>query len=105
MEVRILHKFHDRDDFMKVYPVGETFTFDDSRAEYLVKLGLVEPVAAEEEVVEEVVEEPIEIVGDEEEAPEIAPEQAVEVEESKPAEENVVKPVAARRRNTPKDNL
>ena len=42
MEVKILHKFHDRADFTKVYPVGETFNFDDARAEYLIELGLAE---------------------------------------------------------------
>lgn len=50
MEVRILHKFHDRVDYKKVYLVGETVTFDDTRAESLIKRGLVESI-----------EEPIEI--------------------------------------------
>lgn len=42
MEVRILQKFHDRVDYMKVYLVGETVTFEDERAEYLIGVGLVE---------------------------------------------------------------
>lgn len=48
MEVRILHEFHDKADYRKVYLVGETVTFDDARAELLIERGLVEP--AEEEV-------------------------------------------------------
>ena len=52
MEVRILHKFHDKADFNKVYLVGETVTFDDARAEYLVGLGLVEKVVEEAAAVE-----------------------------------------------------
>lgn len=42
MKVKVLHKFHDKADYTKVYLVGETVTFDDSRAEYLIGLGLVE---------------------------------------------------------------
>lgn len=48
MEVRILQVFHDKADYRKVYLVGETVSFDDARAEFLIGLGLVEP--AEEEV-------------------------------------------------------
>ena len=47
MEVKILRKFHDKADFNKVYLVGETVTFDEERANELVKLGLVEPVQEE----------------------------------------------------------
>ena len=95
MEVRILHKFHDRADFTKVYPVGETFTFDDARAEHLIKRGLAELV---EPIVEEAIEEAPNaetIEGPTEDA----------VEETEPAvEEAVVKPVATKRRSTSKDN-
>ena len=42
MEVRILHRFRDEADYSKVYLVGETVTFEDERAEYLMSLGLVE---------------------------------------------------------------
>ena len=84
MEVRILHKFHDRADFTKVYPVGETFTFEDARAEHLIKRGLAEPV---QPVVEEVVEE-----------------SPVEETEAPVVEEAVVKPVATKRRSASKDN-
>lgn len=51
MEVRILHKFHDKADYNKVYLVGETVTFDDTRAEYLIGMGLAERIveAAPEE--------------------------------------------------------
>ena len=86
MEVRILHKFHDRADFAKVYPVGETFTFDDARAEHLIKRGLVEPV---EPIVEETIEESVKEVAE-------ATEPVVE--------EAVVKPVATKRRSASKDN-
>ena len=84
MEVRILHKFHDRADFTKVYPVGETFTFEDARAEHLIKRGLAEPV---QPVAEEVVEE-----------------SPVEETEAPVVEEAVVKPVATKRRSASKDN-
>lgn len=47
MKVKILHKFHDKADYAKVYLVGETITFDDSRAEYLIGLGLVEAEESE----------------------------------------------------------
>lgn len=49
MKVRILHTFHDRVDYKKVYLVGETVTFSDARAESLIARGLVE--CAEEEPV------------------------------------------------------
>lgn len=60
MKVKILNKFHDRADYSKVYLVGETLTFDDARAEYLISKGLAECAeVAEPEVVveaEEVIE-------------------------------------------------
>ena len=100
MEVRILHKFHDRADFSKVYPVGETFTFDDARAEHLIKRGLAEPV---EPVVEEVIEEAPVVEAVEPEM-EVAEEAAVEEIAEPVVEEAVVKPVATKRRSASKDN-
>lgn len=50
MKVRIIQEFRDRADFKKVYPIGETFTFDAERAAFLIARGLVEEV---EEVIEE----------------------------------------------------
>lgn len=44
MKVKVLHRFHDKADFKMVYLVGETYTFDDARAEYLIGRGLVEEV-------------------------------------------------------------
>lgn len=64
MEVRILHKFHDKADFTKVYLVGETVTFDDIRANHLISRGLAEstaPVEEPEEVIE-LVDEPSPVV-------------------------------------------
>ena len=100
MEVRILHKFHDRADFTKVYPVGETFTFDDARASHLIKRGLVEAIPAEEPLEEE------EIPVEEESAEETAVESdETPVEEETPVvEEKAIKPVATKRRSTSKDN-
>lgn len=105
MEVRILHKFHDRADFTKVYPVGETFIFDDARAEHLIKRGLAEPV---QPVVEEVVEEspveetvePAEVVAEDA----AIEEEAIEEAEAPVVEEAMVKPVATKRRSASKDN-
>lgn len=96
MEVKILQKFHDREDFTKVYPVGETVIFDDLRAEYLRGLGLVEKVV--EEKVEEVVEtegNPVEEIIEEAKAAEEMFE-TVEV----PVEETPIKPVATSRRSS-----
>lgn len=102
MEVRILHKFHDRADFTKVYPVGETFTFDDVRAEHLIKRGLAEPA----ESVEEKSIEEAPIVEAVEPETEVVEESAEDVTEAiEPAvEEAVVKPVATKRRSASKDN-
>lgn len=87
MEVRILVEFHDRADFTKVYPVGETFNFDDERAEHLIGLGLVEPV-----------EEP---AAEEAEAP---AEEPAAVAETEPIEEAAAKPAAAKKKSASKDN-
>lgn len=104
MEVRILHKFHDKADFSKVYLVGETVKFDDERAEYLVGLGLVE------KVVEESAAEEDAPASEEEKASEVADETDTAVEAAGEAEpivapeaEDAVKPVATRRR-TAKNN-
>ena len=62
MKVKVTNKFHDKADFNKVYLVGETITFDDARAEYLISLGLVELAeepAKKAEPVEEAVVKPV----------------------------------------------
>lgn len=94
MEVRILVEFHDRDDFTKVYPVGETFNFDDERAEHLIGLGLVEPV-------EEPAAEEAEAPAEEAEAP---AEEPAAVAETEPIEEAAAKPAAAKKKSASKDN-
>lgn len=93
MKVRILHKFHDKADFTKVYLVGETATFDDARAEYLIGKGLVEAAEGKAVVLEE--DAPVAEVLDEE--PHTA-------EDAPVAEAPVVKPVATRRKNVQKEN-
>lgn len=105
MKVKVLHKFHDRVDFSKVYLVGETYTFDDARAESLIARGLVE---SDEEAAEEILEDeaPIEetlVVETAEEAVEVEAEAAIE-EEAEKAPIKAVKPVATKRKNQPKDN-
>lgn len=85
MEVRIINKFHDKADFTKVYLVGETVTFDDDRAHYLISLGLVESA---EPVAEPEVE------------PEVAPEVEPVVEEQETEESEPV----SKKRVTKKDN-
>lgn len=42
MRVKVIHEFHDKDRFSKVYPVGIVCDFDDERARVLMSLGLVE---------------------------------------------------------------
>jgi hypothetical protein len=111
MKVRILHKFHDRVDFMKVYLVGETVTFDDARAESLISRGLVEN--AEEVVETDEAEAPAEEETKAEELVEVSEVDETEGgEEAKteevaeaPAEESpkAVKPVVAKRKSQ-KDN-
>lgn len=90
MKVKVLHKFHDRVDFSKVYLVGETYTFDDARAESLIARGLVE---SDEEAAEEILEDEATIEAEE----------AIE-EEAEKAPIKAVKPVATKRKNQPKDN-
>ena len=87
MKVRILQEFHDKADYMKVYLVGETVTFDDARAEALIARGLVE--SAEEKPKEEEPAAPVE-------------EEAEMAQPLFPAE-NDVKPVATRRKGAPKE--
>ena len=84
MKVKILQKFHDKADYMRVYLVGETFTFDDARAEYLIGLGLVEAVKEAKKA------EPV-----------VKP-----AEEPKPlfSEDTLIQPVTTTRRRTQKDN-
>lgn len=88
MKVRISQMFHDKADYTKVYLVGETYTFDDARAEALIVRGLVECA-----------EEPENPVEEEEVIP--APESSIE-----PlfASEKTVKPVATKRKSANKDN-
>lgn len=106
MKVRILQKFHDRVDYMKVYLVGETVTFDDARAESLVKRGLVESA---EEPIETPAEAPATVVVEADDIVEVSEVneltegevvEAVEVVET-PAEEPkaAVKPVATKRKS------
>lgn len=91
MRVRILHKFHDKADFMKVYLVGETVTFDDARAEALIARGLVEK---DEEKKEENPSEMSEADNASVEA----------VKKLLFPEEKAVKPVATRRKSSQKES-
>ena len=91
MKVRILNKFHDKADYTKVYLVGETLTFDDARAEYLISMGLAE---CAEEVAEVVVEEAAEpIILD---AEEVVPEEKVKVSKVQPIVKSSAKKKAAK---------
>lgn len=100
MEVRILHKFHDKADYNKVYLVGETVTFDDTRAEYLIGLGLAERIVeAEPEVVaEDEVAEEAPVLAE----PEVVVEAEPEEEAAKPAGIQPIKTTV--RRRVAKDN-
>ena len=99
MEVRIVNKFHDKADFTKVYLVGETVTFDDERASYLISLGLVE--SAEPVVEEAETNEPeVEPAPAEESEPEVAPEAEPVVKEQESEESES----ASKKRTTKKDN-
>lgn len=109
MKVKILHKFHDRVDFMKVYLVGETVTFDDTRAEALIKRGLVESaeetkevsLESEEEIAEAPEEADVESVVEEPEpaeTEEITDEAPIEEAVEEPQPEVRVKPVATKRK-------
>ena len=61
MKVRISQMFHDKADYTKVYLVGETHSFDDERAAYLIGLGLAESVEECEKPSETVFTQPIEV--------------------------------------------
>ena len=111
MKVKVLHKFHDRVDFSKVYLVGETYTFDDARAESLIARGLVESdkEAAEEILEDEATIEETLVVETAEEAVEVEDEAPIEVEEAieeeaETAHIKAVKHVATKRKNQSKEN-
>lgn len=40
--VRVLSQFRDKDNFSKIYEVGAVYSFEDSRADSIVKKGLGE---------------------------------------------------------------
>ena len=44
MNVRIKQRFHDKDNFMKVYEAGDVCKFDTARAKYLIELGMAEVI-------------------------------------------------------------
>lgn len=44
MKVKIIKEFRDRDDFSRVYNVGEEVAFSDNRAAEIVARGLAEEV-------------------------------------------------------------
>ena len=44
MNVRIKQRFHDKDNFMKVYETGDVCRFDTARAKYLIELGMAEVI-------------------------------------------------------------
>lgn len=94
MKVKVLHKFHDRVDFSKVYLVGETYTFDDARAESLVTRGLVESAEEVAGEIPEAEETPIEEI----------PAVVIEADNEAEAPVMAVKPVATKRKSQPKDN-
>lgn len=100
MKVRILQKFHDRVDYMKVYLVGETVTFDDARAESLIRRGLVESAEEPIELEAETVAEAADALEAEDVAAEVK-EEPIELDET-PVEEaapKAVKPVATKRKS------
>ena len=61
MNVRISQMFHDKADYTKVYLVGETHSFDDERAAYLIGLGLAKPVEGSKQPSETAFTQPIEV--------------------------------------------
>lgn len=48
MTVRVLKEFRDKDNFARVYAVGEVLPFDKARSKDLISRGLVESYKAEE---------------------------------------------------------
>lgn len=109
MKVRILQKFHDKASYNTVYLVGETVTFDDARAEYLIGRGLAESAedvaeAPAEDVAEALAEDaPVaDVQAEEPQAEEML---VMETPDVLPAEDApVVKPVVTRRKSTPKED-
>lgn len=106
MEVRILQKFHDRVDYKKVYLVGETYTFDDARAESLIARGLVESAEEPIEPILDADESPAEenpdAVVSEDDVVELAEEDESPAEEDESPTEEVqskVRPVATKRKS------
>lgn len=47
--VKIKHEFHDKDNFLKVYPAGSVCSFEDERANDLVVRDLAEIVISSDE--------------------------------------------------------
>lgn len=95
MKVRISQMFHDKADYNKVYLVGETYTFDDARAEALIARGLVESAEAVVVKAEDIIE-----------VSEVAAPEGSQIVESVEIVEKpkAVKPVAAKRKSTSKTN-
>ena len=48
MTVRVLKEFRDKDNFARIYSVGEVLPFDKARSKDLISRGLVEAYKAEE---------------------------------------------------------
>jgi hypothetical protein len=44
MELKIKKIFRDKDNFSKVYNIGDVVDFEKNRAEYIISLGLAEKV-------------------------------------------------------------
>ena len=44
MELKIKKTFRDKDNFSKVYNIGDVVDFEKNRAEYIISLGLAEKV-------------------------------------------------------------
>lgn len=42
--VRVIQSFHDKDNYNKVYKVGDVVTFDETRANKLIALRLAEEI-------------------------------------------------------------
>jgi len=42
MELKIKKTFRDKDNFSKVYNIGDVVDFEKNRAEYIISLGLAE---------------------------------------------------------------
>ena len=47
--VSVKQEFHDKDNFLKVYPVGSVCSFEDERAHDLVVMGLAEIITGSDE--------------------------------------------------------